>query len=543
MPAHDRIVTAAVAVALAASLAVASPATAQAVELIPREVFFGNPDRAQVRVSPDGEQLAYLAPNRGVLNVWVERLDGSESRPVTLVTGRPIRTYQWAENGRQIIYLRDQGGNENFVVFAVDLDTGAERSLTPTEGVQARLVATDRQFPDEILVALNDRVPQMHDVYRVNTRTGERRPVFRNERGFVSMIADHDFRIRVATRYAAGGGMRAYMRDDESSGWYELARWGLEDAAVSGPISLDRDGRSIYLLDSRRSDTAGLHVFVPPDAESDGRYERLASRQRTDVADVIFHPVTGAPQAVAFDHARREWQVLDPAIEADWAVLTRVADGEMDLVSRDNADVTWVVSYRRDDGPVEYYRYDRRRREAELLFTNRSALLGRTLAKMRPVQIPARDGLQLVSYLTTPPQRSPIGLPTVLLVHGGPWARDSWGYNPLHQWLANRGYAVLSVNFRGSTGFGKGFLNAGNYEWSRRMHDDLIDAVNWAVSEGVADPDRVAIMGGSYGGYATLVGLTFTPDFFAAGVDIVGPSHVRTLLESIPPYWEPMRAL
>jgi dipeptidyl aminopeptidase/acylaminoacyl peptidase len=223
--------------------------------------------------------------------------------------------------------------------------------------------------------------------------------------------------------------------------------------------------------------------------------------------------------------------------------LKQVADGDFSIASRSELDNKWIVSYLRDDGPVAYYLYDRPSKQATYLFSNRSQLEGLQLAKMKPVIVRSRDGLSLVCYLTVPPDGTARNLPMVLLVHGGPWGRDSWGYNGLHQWLANRGYAVLSVNFRGSTGMGKEFMNAGNGEWAGKMHHDLIDAVNWAVQEGIADPNKVAIMGGSYGGYATLVGLTFTPDYFAAGVDIVGPSHVRTLLETIPPYWAPIKAM
>jgi len=269
----------------------------------------------------------------------------------------------------------------------------------------------------------------------------------------------------------------------------------------------------------------------------------MAEDPRADASRVMFNPDTGVPQAVMFEYLRRDWTILDPSIKDDWEYLKKAAKGDLAIESRNRADTRWIVSYLRDDGPVAYYLYNRSSREAKFLFTNRSELEKYTLAPMKPVTIGARDGLELVGYLTTPVDVKAKKLPMVLLVHGGPWARDSWGYNGIHQWLANRGYAVLSVNFRGSTGLGKAFLNAGNKEWAAAMHNDLIDAVNWAVTEGIADPDKVAIMGGSYGGYAALVGVTFTPDFFAAAVDIVGPSHLRTLLESIPPYWEPVRAM
>ncbi|MCI0362362.1 MAG: S9 family peptidase [Phycisphaerales bacterium] len=534
-------------VAILLGFALAAPLTPCAVaappepELIPREVFFGNPDRANVQISPDGTRLSYLAANEGVLNVWVGRIGADDAKPVTHSVERPIRMYFWAENAEQIIYLQDREGDENFHLYVVTLASGDEVDLTPFDNVQARLVAADRDFPNEILVAVNNRDPRLHDVWRINTRSGDGKIVFQNDEAYFSIEADNQFNVRLASRVdQANGATETYTRDTADGPWYELARWELEDADTSGPLGFSRDGKTIYLMDSRGVNTGGLYAYTV-DGEKLS-YDLLASDARADLDSVVSDPTTGKPQAVAFEHARRDWKILDRSIQADWDYLKTVAEGELSVGSRNHADTKWIVWYLRDNGPVAYYLYDRTARRATFLFTNRPALETLELARMQPVILKARDGLELVSYLTTPTGRPVKNLPMVLLVHGGPWYRDRWGYNALHQWLADRGYAVLSVNFRGSTGFGKAFLNAGNREWAARMHDDLIDAVNWAVSQKIADPDRVAIMGGSYGGYATLVGLTFTPEFFAAGVDIVGPSHVRTLLESVPPYWKPVLA-
>jgi len=259
------------------------------------------------------------------------------------------------------------------------------------------------------------------------------------------------------------------------------------------------------------------------------------------------HPMEKTIEAVSFTYKRREWKILDASIKADLNYLKKVADGEMNVTDRTLDDKHWIVAYVMDNGPVRYYHYDRPGEKAKFLFSNRKALEGQPLTRIHPVVIKSRDGLNLVSYLSLPvwmdrdsDGRPEKPVPIVLFVHGGPWARDSWGYSSYDQWLTNRGYAVLSVNFRSSTGFGKKFVNSGDLEWARKMHDDLIDAVNWAIKKKIADPKRVAIMGGSYGGYATLVGLTYTPDVFACGVDICGPSNLITLLESIPPYWKPM---
>jgi dipeptidyl aminopeptidase/acylaminoacyl peptidase len=316
----------------------------------------------------------------------------------------------------------------------------------------------------------------------------------------------------------------------------------MEDVLNTNPLGFDRTGKTLYLFDSRGRDTAALAAI-----NFDSGEERLLAEDRkADVSNVMIHPTEKHIQAVAFNHIRQRWHVLEDSIAQDLEYLSTVSEGDTEIMSRTLDDRHWIVKYEVDNGPVRYYLYDRDKGQTQFLFVDRKVLDGFQLVKMHPIIIKSRDGLDLVSYLTLPVWSNSEGdarpnrpLPMVLLVHGGPWHRDQWGYNPLHQWLANRGYAVLSVNFRGSTGFGKGFTNAGNREWGGKMHQDLIDAVKWAIEERIAHPDYVAIMGGSYGGYATLVGMTFTPETFACGVDIVGPSSLVTLLESIPPYWQP----
>ncbi|HRI15480.1 MAG TPA: S9 family peptidase, partial [Verrucomicrobiota bacterium] len=268
----------------------------------------------------------------------------------------------------------------------------------------------------------------------------------------------------------------------------------------------------------------------------------IAASPEVDSGSVMIHPKTKVVEAVSFESGRRQWKVIDPSVQADFDALTKVYDGDFSIVSRDRADQTWLVAYTSDRGPVRFYSWDRPTKKATFLLTSQPKLENLTLAEMKPVVIPARDGLKLNGYLTLPPGVPAKNLPMVLFVHGGPWARDNWGYSPYVQWFANRGYACLQVNFRGSTGYGKKFLNAGNKEWGLKMHDDLIDAVDWAIAQGYADPKKVAIFGGSYGGYSALAGVTFTPDKFACSVDIVGPSNIRTLLSTIPPYWKPLLA-
>lgn len=509
--------------------------------LIPRQVLFGNPDKAQARISPDGTRLGYLAPVDGVLNVWIAPADEPESaKPVTDDTDRGIRFYAWTYTNKHILYVQDKGGDENWRLYCVDLDTNETRDLTPIEGIQARIQEVSPKFPDEILVALNDRVPQLHDLYRVNIDTGERRLIQENPE-FAGFLTDDEYHVRFAMRVIPDGGSEI-LKPIEGGGWELFVKIEMEDLLTTNPIGFDKTGKILHMTDSRGRDTAAL---VALDVET-GEQTLLAEDSRSDASGFMIHPTEKNIQAVAFTYERRQWQILDDAIADDLAYLRTVADGDVEVVSRTLDDRYWIICYIMDDGPVRYYLYNRDSQDAQFLFTSRKDLEDAPLAKMHPVVIQSRDGLNLVSYYTLPlgsdsnddgvPDKP---LPMVLYVHGGPWGRDGWGYNSIHQWLANRGYAVLSVNFRASTGFGKAFINAGDREWGHKMHNDLIDAVDWAIEKGIADAECVAIMGLSYGGYATLVGLTFTPEKFACGVDIVGPSNLLTLLETVPPYWKP----
>ncbi len=508
-------------------------------ELISRKVLFGNPDKASPRVSPDGRRLAFLADVRGVLNVWVGPLDDPASaKPVTDDKFRGIRHYFWAQTNAHVVYLQDRAGDENWRVYVVDLDSGETRDLTPFEGVQARIEEVSPRFPDEIIISLNDRKPELHDLYRVNIRTGERTLIYENE-GLVGFNLDEDYNLRIGMAMQPDGSADFLKRAGDA--WEPYIHVDADDTLTTGPAGFDKLGKTLYMLDSRERDTAAL---VQIDLES-GERRLLLEDAQADISDYMRHPTERHMQAAAVTYDRKCWLVLDESVAGDLDKLGGVCDGDMEVVDRSLDDKHWIVAYIRDDGPISYYHYDRTADAVRFLFTNRSALESATLAKMHPVIISSRDGMKLVNYLSLPPHLDKGGkpaepLPMVLLVHGGPWYRDEWGYNAEHQWLANRGYAVLSVNFRGSTGLGKSFINAANKEWGAKMHDDLLDAVNWAVETGIAQRDKVAIMGGSYGGYAVLVGLTFTPDVFACGVDIVGVSNLVTLLESIPDYWKPM---
>jgi dipeptidyl aminopeptidase/acylaminoacyl peptidase len=512
---------------------------AQLPPLIPRDVLFGNPDKAVPRISPDGKRLAYLAPDEGVLNVWVRTIGERDDRAVTKDRNRGIQAYFWAPNNEHILYVRDKDGDENWHVFAVDLASRDERDLTPLEGIQARIVAVDPKFPDEILVAINSRDPQLHDVFRLNIRSGDRQLIATNDQGFVAWQADHDFRVRSALKFGESGGSLLLVRNDTDSEWRTLTGWAPVDALTSGPIGFTPDNQGMYIISSSGSNASELRVL---DLDS-GAERTLASDPRYDVSDLLIHPTRHTIQAVAFNRERTEWSVIDADLESDFAAIRMIHRGDFDVIGRDYGDKTWLIGFTADDGPVAYYAYDRESKKHEFLFTNRKALENVRLARMEPIRFEARDGLTIQGYLTLPCGVEPRNLPMVVNVHGGPWYRDTWGFNNEVQWLANRGYAVLQINFRGSTGYGKEFVNAGNREWGGKMHEDLLDGVHWVVKRGIADPKRIAIYGGSYGGYAALVGLTFTPNVFASGVAIVGPSNLITFMQTTPPYWKPIESV
>lgn len=507
--------------------------------LIPREVLFGNPDKASPRISPDGKRLAYLAPDEGVLNVWIRTVGKEDDRPVTHDRKRGIRAYFWAQNNKQILYIQDKDGDENWHVYATNLETKKTEDLTPFEGVQARIVAIEPEFPNDILLAINKRTPQLHDVYRADVTNGELKIELENEQGFVDFVADHHLQVRAAVKPIENGGTELWVRDSADSAWRKLTTWAPVDALNSGPVAFTPDGKGLYLINSANANTS---EFREMDLAT-GKEKTLARDPVNDVVEYVIHPTKHHVQAVAFHKGRLYWAPLDNDVRNDIIRIATLERGDFHILNRDHADQSWLVSFEKDDGPITYLVYNLETNKAERLFTNRKALEKLTLAKMEPVAFKAGDGLRIYGYLTTPPGVPSKNLPMVLLVHGGPWYRDSWGYAPTAQWLANRGYAVLQVNFRGSTGYGKKFLNAANREWAGKMHQDLIDGVNWAINKGIADPKRIAIFGGSYGGYATLVGLTFTPDVFACGVDIVGPSNLITWMKTIPPYWKPFEPI
>lgn len=507
--------------------------------LIPRDVLFGNPERISVKLSPDGTKLAYLAPHDGVLNIWVKPIGEGEAQAITQYGDRPLSGFSWSWNNEQILFGRDQNGDENTHVYVVDVDNHMIKDLTPFKDVNARVVERNRKRPDEVLVAINDRDPQYHDYYTINTRTGEQTLVQKNTENHAAYLFDPHWNIRGRVKMTPDGGMMVEGYDEE--GWFDFMAISMEDSMTTQPMGFNVAGDKIYALDSRGRNTAAL-VEMPATRDGANQGNVLYVSEKADVGGVMMHPTTREPQAVMVNYLHQDWNPLDSELEKDLSALAKLDEGDFDITSRTADDRTWTISYMQDAGPVRYWLWDRDAQEGTYLFSHRPDLEKYELLTMESIEIPTRDGMTMPSYLTRPAGATS-ATPMVLLVHGGPWGRDAWGYNPMHQWLADRGYAVLSPNFRGSTGFGKDFINAGNLEWYGKMQDDLVDATEWAIENNIAQKDRIAIMGGSYGGYATLAGLTRDPELYAAGVDIVGPSHVATLLETIPPYWAPIKKM
>ena len=513
------------------------------VDLIPRGVLFGNPERTSPRISPDGTQLAWIAPREGVLNVWVAPFDAASgvdwaaARTVTQDTDRGVRVFGWARDGRHVLYLQDAGGDENWRLYDVDLTTGDRRDLTPFEGIAAQIIATSKRRPTEVLVGINADNPQLHDVYRLDLVTGSLVKEIENP-GFAGWLADEDLVVRCALAPAADGSFGVLLRDGADDEWRTLFTIPAEDVSSSDVISFSGDGQSLLVISAADANTGRLTRIDL----ATGDATVLAEDPEADVTGAMLHPETRDPQIVTILKDRMTYTVLDPSVEDDLKAIRALNHGDPTFAGRDDADRTWLVGFTNDTGPVPYYAYDRATKSGRLLFEHQPALSSYELAPMEPFSYAARDGLLIHGYVTFPLGLGRADLPAVLNVHGGPQARDTWGYGAEAQGLANRGYICVQVNYRGSTGYGKSFVSAGDREWGGKMHDDLIDAVSYITEQGWADPSRVAIYGGSYGGYAALSGAAFTPDVFRCAVDIVGPSNLKTLLESVPPYWQPMIA-
>ena len=500
--------------------------------IIPRDVLFGNPERAAPQISPDGTQLGYLASVNGVLNVWIRTIGKNDDRAITEDKYRGIRNFLWQYDNKHILYTQDIGGDENWRLYQTAIATKQTKDLTPYEKVRVDIVAYSWKTPDTILVQMNKRNPQVFDVYRVDLKFANMDMDTENPGDVAGWQADNALQVRAAQIQTPDGGTIVRVRDDLKSLWRELIRWG-PDETFGNVVGFTPDDKRLWVTTSLDYNAARLlEIDV-----ATGKQKVVAEDPNFDVNTTINNPKTNALEAVSFTRQRTEYEFIDPAVKADFEILRKVRDGDIDGIAVNLDNTKWVVTFVSDNAPVYWYLYDRASKQATLLFSNRPALEKYKLATMKPIEFTARDGMKLYGYLTTPVGLEAKNLPMVLFVHGGPWGRDVWGLNSYAQWLSNRGYAVLQINFRGSTGYGKKYVNAGDRQWAGAMHTDLLDSKDWAVKTGVADTKKVCVMGGSYGGYATLAAVAFSPDSFACGVDIVGPSNLNTLLKTVPPYW------
>ncbi len=538
-------------------VATALPAAAQLPPLIDREVFFGDPEIAGAQVSPDGQYLTFMKPyaaddgGDGVMNVWVKGIDEpfDAAHPLT-ADERPVPGYFWSEDGRYVLYVQDKGGDENFHVYAVNPSAEADpatgvppaRDLTPLDGIRAQILATPENAPNEIVVGLNDRDAAWHDVYRLNLETGERELLIENTERIAGWQTDLNGNVRLGLRIDPKGTTEILqVGDDLALDPEPVYTCSVEESC--GPDRYHQDGRRVYLQTNKGDrDLSELVLFDPATGE-----EELVERDpegQVDFGGALFsHDDELELTYYVGDRLRLYPKTEQMREDLDFLRAT-LPEGELYPGSRTNDDRLITVRVTRDVDPGSVYLFNREARTVEKLYESRPELPVEHMATMQAVRYTARDGLEIPAYLTVPRGVEAKRLPVVLFPHGGPWARDTYGFDSFAQFLANRGYAVLQPNFRGSTGYGKDFLNAGNKAWGTgAMQHDLTDGVQYLIDAGIADPERVGIMGGSYGGYATLAGVTFTPDLYAAAVDIVGPSNLITLLESIPPYWEAGRVI
>lgn len=524
--------------------------SAQLPQLIDREVFFGNPEYAGAQISPDGKYISFVKPYKGTMNVWVKEASAAfdTAKPLTADLSRPVRNYFWSRDGKYILFVQDKGGDENFNVYAVNpadkpaagQDVPTARNITEAKGVRAIIQAVPESDPDTIYVGINDRDKAWHDLYKVKISTGERTLISENKDRYQGMIFDNNDKLRLAVRSAQNGDTEILKIGADGKATKIYSCNSFESCA---PIRFHKDNKRVYLRSNKGdADLIGLYLM---DAET-GAVELVESdpMKKVDLSDVSFSDVSKELILTSYEDDREKIYWKDKKYEKIYnKIKERLGDREIAIGSSTNDEKKFIITTYSDVDPGTVWFYDTNSGNLSTLYQVREKLDRKALAPMTAVRYKSSDGLEIPAYLTLPKGVAAKNLPTIVVPHGGPWGRDSWGYSGMAQFLANRGYAVLQPNFRASTGYGKKFLNAGNNEWGQKMQDDITWGVKYLVDQGISDPKRVGIMGGSYGGYATLAGVAFTPDVYAAGVAIVAPSNLQTLLEAIPPYWEAIRTV
>ena len=530
--------------------AMAAPVWAQSPPIIDRELFFGDPEIAGAQISPDGAFISFLKPLKGVRNIWVKKTAEpfANAKPVTADTKRPISQYFWSRDGKFILFVQDKAGDENYHVYAVNpadapaagQEVPAARNLTDVKGIRAIIYSVPRTEPDVIYAGMNDRDAAWHDLYKVKIATGERTLVRKNTERITAFYFDLKDQLRLATRSAENGDTEVLRVDaDKFTKVYSCNVF-----ESCGPIRYHKDGQRVYFQTNTGSsaDLTRLVLFNPTTSKEE--LVESDPAKRVDFGNAVFSEVSDDLIATIYDDERERIYFKDKSYEADYKNIQKQLPGkDLAFTSSTKDEKLFILVANADTDPGSVYLFDRATKKLTLQYQAREKLNRAWLAPMKAVKYPSSDGLEIPAYLTLPKGVEAKNLPALIVPHGGPWYRDSWGYNSFAQFLANRGYAVLQPNFRGSTGYGKKFIDAGNKQWGDKMQDDVTWGAKYLIAQGIADPKRIGIMGGSYGGYATLAGVAFTPDVYAAGVSIVGPSNLITLLESIPPYWEQIRKL
>jgi dipeptidyl aminopeptidase/acylaminoacyl peptidase len=522
---------------LAGGLAVLAPNARAQTFLLARGALFSSPERTRATISPDGTKVAFLAPVDGALNVWVGSIgDMQNARPLTRFTDRDVLDQiLWPQDNKHVVFFRDQGGDENWQTLSVDIDSGELRDLSPGPGVRSFVEQVSARFPGELLIAHNQREKSRFDIYRVDAATGESKLVFKND-VYVELIADSQFRVLYGIRYRDGGGWNVLYASGDKEGTI-LRSISIDDRYTTTLLGPSDDGKQLYWLDSKGRDSAAVVM----QEGTDGPSRILLENRSADFSEPLFDPVRRTPIAAQLIYTKRRWYTLDPASAPDIDRITASIDGDVAGFNLSNDRGNWLVYSESPAKPGRYYHYKRDERKVSPLFETRPGMDNGRLVRLEPVVIPTRGNLRLVSYLSRG-----VGIdagqpgPLVILVHDGPASRDTPDFNPVHQWLANRGYNVLSVNFRGSTGLGKKLANAGDGEWADKMQSDLLDAFEWATNERIAQDTRVAICGVGYGGYAALIGAGVTPDRFACAISVGGITNLASYIDTLAPYQKPL---
>lgn len=503
---------------------------------IPIKLLFGNPERSSPTISPDGRHLAFIAPREGVLNLWIRNIANGEEFPVTNDRHRGVRDYRWGYDNTTLLFPQDNDGDENWNIYSVDINTKDTKKLTPFHGVQVKIIEYSWKHPNEIMIAMNKEARELFDLYRVDLKTGSHELIYKNSGDIGTYFIDKDLQVVGCLRYNDDGSTDVLVKGPNGLLDKSLIHWTISEDMMGGIVGVFNN--SFYALDARGRDTASL-VEVEM---ATGKTHVIYEDEHYDVSEVYLDPMSGKVMAVGVYDERFKLIPIQEEYKRDVQFLReQLSDTNIYLKSVPLDATKCVVITEADNQTPRCYLYDRSLKKLDFLFDFIPELSRYQLVKMEPISFQARDGLTIEGYLTLPGEGAK-NVPMILMVHGGPQSRDTWGYRSAVQWLANRGYAVLQLNYRGSKGYGKVHLDAGIREWGNKMQHDLTDGVHWAVQKGVADPDRIAIFGGSYGGYAALAGAAFTPKLYKAAVDVVGPSNLISLLKTIPPYWKMYKA-